>query len=709
MQAPTENAPVTEAIAPVATATKADASVAERLVRARLGPYAGLYYALRAKHPPAAAHCLRVAIGCSKWGAFCNLPSNQRDIVELAGLLHDIGKIGIPDRVLQKPEALSQQEQSSMAMTLEIGIEMLAAVGASRELLEVIAQARLPYANSSRLQLASMLKIVDAYDAMTTAQVFRAALSREHAVSELCKTAGTQFDPDLVRNFAELVFQPRPELEQEVAKRWLMELSPEANSNFSGMVSTGTRAVDKMIDSLFHHRLLESLPEAAIYLDSQGKILSWNRAAETLSGRAASAALHCSWSPNMIGLTNDDGSPITLTTCPLQQSLKTSSKHSVSMKLTHAGGKTIQVELSAIPLFTSTRALAGFVILIRDESRESDLVKRVQTLHTIATQDPLTKVANRAELNRRLEEFVVEHSATGSAGSVIMCDIDFFKRINDNYSHQAGDEALITFAALLRESARKEDLVARYGGEEFVILCEGCDMGSAHARAEQLRKNIEQTPIPALEGKTMTSSFGVTELQPGDDADTLLARADRALMTAKETGRNRVVQLGAGSSWNRAEKSIAPSSEVEAKRSSWLSWFTGNNEAIEVREFLSAVPFDVAVQKLEGFVGDHRAEVLSTKENEVSIRVMGGQGRRGEHRIAMILNVQFQDVKFCTARTKVYQNRTKFNVSIHPVKPRDRRQTVIAGQAHQIMLSFQAYIVGQEIDDELAKAIILPR
>ncbi len=709
MQVSSENSAQTEIPTPIVPAPAKELSVEDRLVRSRLGPYAGLYYALRAKHPPAAAHCLRVAIGCSKWAAYRNLPEQQRDVIELAGLMHDIGKIGIPDRVLQKPEALNQQEQSSMAMSLDIGLEMLTSVGASGELLSVIAQARPAYAKSAGIPLASMLKIVDAYDAMTTAQVFRAALSREHAVAELCSKAGTQFDPELVHNFAELVFQPRPDLEKLVAKRWLMELSPDASSNFAGMVSTGSRAVDKMVDSLFHHRLLESLPDAAIYLDSQGKILSWNRAAETLSGREAGTVLHCTWSPNMIGLSNDDGSPVTLNTCPLQQSVRTSSKYSADMKLTHSSGRIIQVEFTSIPLFTSTSSLAGFVILIRDDSRESDLVKKVQTLHAIATQDPLTKVANRAELNRRLDEFVAEHAASGSPGSIIMCDIDFFKRINDNFSHQAGDEALITFAAVLRESARKDDLVARYGGEEFVILCEGCDIASAHSRAEQLRKTVERTPVPALRGKTMTSSFGVTELQAGDDAETLMARADRALMTAKETGRNRVVELGAGSAWNRAEKAISRGPEHDAKRRGWLSWFTGNNQPIEVRELLSAVPIEVAIQKLEGFVGDHKAEILNTSENELSIRVVGGQGRRGEHKIAMLLNIKMQSVKFCTNRTKVYQNRTLFNVTIHPVKPRDRRQTVIAGQAHQIMLSFQAYIVGQEIDEELRQSIIMPR
>lgn len=711
MQALSANSPNTDSFFPPGSTS--ELSLSDRLVRARLGPYAGLFYSLKAKHPPTAMHCLRVAIACSKWAIFRNLPSRLHEHLEIAGLMHDIGKIGIPDCVLQKPDALSRKEQVSMAMALDIGKEILSAVGASRELLDLIALARNPFdAQTPCSQAASMLKIVDAFDAMTNVQVFRPALSRERALEELCTKTGIQFDPELVHNFADFVLQPRPDLEQQVANRWLSELNADSGSAFSGMaLTTGSRAVENSVDSLFHHRLLESLGDGAIYLDWQGKILSWNHAMEALSGRPAAGVLHCNWSPKLLGLVNEDDSPINQDNCPLLQSLKTCSKQSVRMKLIHhVSGKSVQVELSSIPLFSKQRSFTGFIILIHDDSRESDLVRRMETLHAIATQDPLTKVANRAELNRCLEELINEYTTTGVRGSLIMCDIDFFKRINDNYSHQAGDEALITFAALLRESARKYDLVARYGGEEFIILCQACDIGAAHARAEELRIKVERTPIPALNGSSLSSSFGVTELQPGDDVDTAIARADRALLTAKQTGRNRVVQMGAGNVAEIDETSSKAKLEVEKKRSSWLNWFSRNVEPIEVREYLSAVPIEVALQKLEGFVNDHKAELLSHSDSEISIRVLGGQGRRGECRIAMLLNVKIQHVQFSQAgRSRTYQNRTKFTVTIHPVKPRDRRQSVIEGQARQLILSFQAYIVGQEIDDKLQESIILPR
>lgn len=692
-------------------------SIQDRMIRARLGPYAALYYALRAKHPPAAAHCLRVAVGCSKWIGYLNQPTAVRDMLEIAGLLHDVGKIAVPDAVLQKPESLDSSEMISMEQSLQHGMEMLSAAGAAQALLETIVQSRFDFETGMATNpLARMLKIVDAYDSMTTTQVFRPAVSRERAVDELFSKSGTQFDPDLVSNFAELIGRARPELEEQVAQRWLNQLTNGANSSFSGFTAIESSIGSQgLVNVLFHHRLLDSLNDGTIYLDNQGKILHWNLAAEQMTGRSSESVLHCMWSPALLGLQTEDGQVLDRENCPLQSALATNTKYSARLGVKHVNGKSCKVDFTAIPMFTSEGGFAGMILLIRDASLQSELMQQVQTLHAKATQDALTKVANRAELNRRLEEFVVEHSASGVPGSVIMCDIDFFKRINDKFSHQAGDEALITFASILRDNVRKSDLVARYGGEEFVILCDACDITVAQTQAEKLRRIVETTPVPALKGATMTSSFGVTQLQVGDDHDTFLSRADRALITAKESGRNRVVQLGSGLS-NSSQLPTNPHVEDRSsstdQRSGWLGWFVSQSASILSREYLSAVPLEIAMQKLEGFVKDHAAEVLSTTKNQLSVRIrsVAGARRRGEHPVPMILNIDFVEVQYRSqARNAAYQSRTKFSVSFCPVKSRDRRQSAFEGQAHQLLLSFQAYIVGQEIDEQLKLAINEPR
>ena len=96
--------------------------------------------------------------------------------------------------------------------------------------------------------------------------------------------------------------------------------------------------------------------------------------------------------------------------------------------------------------------------------------------------------------------------------------------------------------------------MARYGGEEFVVLCADCDNATAARRAEQIRKALSQIAQPKMDGRSVTVSFGVTEIQPGDTPETMLRRADRALLMAKANGRNTVVQLGSGSGGETAEK-----------------------------------------------------------------------------------------------------------------------------------------------------------
>ena len=145
--------------------------------------------------------------------------------------------------------------------------------------------------------------------------------------------------------------------------------------------------------------------------------------------------------------------------------------------------------------------------------------------------------------------------------SIVISDVDRFKQVNDVYGHQAGDDVLIRFASLLRQYARAGDLVARYGGEEFVMLWAECDNATAARRAEEIRYELSRIPQPMLNQKSITSSFGVTEIQLGDTAETILRRADRALYQAKDTGRNRVVQLGAGLM-----------QDGETSQRGWLSW-----------------------------------------------------------------------------------------------------------------------------------------
>ncbi len=175
---------------------------------------------------------------------------------------------------------------------------------------------------------------------------------------------------------------------------------------------------------------------------------------------------------------------------------------------------------------------------------EATLKKRTEEVERLSITDPLTQVYNRRYFNEQLPKLLQAGRRHGRPLSLIMTDIDHFKKINDTYGHQTGDTVLQHFAALLKGSLRSLDWVARFGGEEFVVVLPETDTEAAAVVAERLRLLTAHSSVDSSKGPVrMTASFGVTGV-PGDMVDTvsleaLVAAADAALYRAKENGRNR--------------------------------------------------------------------------------------------------------------------------------------------------------------------------
>ncbi len=306
-----------------------------------------------------------------------------------------------------------------------------------------------------------------------------------------------------------------------------------------------------------------------------------------------------SWSPELIQLTDDCGDELLPGDCPVRYAIQSGAQSLRRLTIHGRSGRLVQVDMHAVPVVDKDGVTHGATVVLHDASPEASLEKRCQSLHDRATKDPLTQVANRAEFDRALEIFVKEHLERCLPCSLVICDIDHFKRINDTYGHPAGDEALKSFAQMLKGFCQPGDLAARYGGEEFVLLCADCNNSTAADRAEEIRRAVSQLPQPALRGQCITASFGVTEVQHGDTPATMLRRADRALLEAKQRGRNMVVQLGGG----------IVAADEPAQRRGWFG--RGGNELLVEKWMSTMVPMQVAIEKLRGFVMDHFAEIES--------------------------------------------------------------------------------------------------
>ena len=181
-------------------------------------------------------------------------------------------------------------------------------------------------------------------------------------------------------------------------------------------------------------------------------------------------------------------------------------------------------------------ALSGFVI--------EPMARMNRKLEDLATKDFLTDLVNRRRFFEHLEKDLADARVRGFGVSVIILDLDFFKRINDTFGHDSGDMVLKNAAARVRELMRGSDCAARFGGEEFVMLLRETRIDAAYAMAEAVRAKIADVPFD-LVGQ-VSASFGVAEWDHAEDARSLIARADKALYVAKQTGRNKVVRAEGG-------------------------------------------------------------------------------------------------------------------------------------------------------------------
>ncbi|REJ67148.1 MAG: diguanylate cyclase [Planctomycetota bacterium] len=682
-----------------------------QLAQARLGIASGLFTALQSKHAATAAHSVRVALSCSSWALALKLHTGQKDEIEVAALLHDVGKIGVPDNVLLKPGKLTASEAVLMNRHRTLGLTILRSCCSSQPVLDIVHYSPAWY-NGGRgdydrsgddLPLcARMLAIVDAFDSMTTDHIYRRGMPRERALGELFRCAGTQFDASLVRDFAQLQQSDHAELHQRVVHRWLEELEESATMWERDAVMAPTGQVQT--DALFHQKLLDNMRDGVVFIDSNLQIQLWNRGAERLTGLPSSSVFQRSWQPSLIGLADEKGKMLVDEDCPVQFVLHSGVQSIRRLILANQKGRQVSIDLHVVPVIGHDGTTYGANVLLHDASPEASLEERCQSLHERATRDPLTQVANRAEFDRAHKRFVETHLKQGRPCSLIICDIDHFKKVNDTYGHQAGDEAIKTFAQLLKQMCRPGDLVARYGGEEFVVLCADCDNATAARRAEQIRRSFSDLPLPMLGGNRISASFGVTETQPGDTDATMLRRADRALLMAKDSGRNAVVQLGTGSQGEKAKS-----------ESGWFRWASSAApNAVVESNLVTPVPLKVAVEKLRGFVADHHGAIEKIDGNCVIVRVdakrVGLLRRSSDRPVGFIVEIGFAEEQFKKDPKASGRNqsvvRTKAHVSIRPQRHRDRRRSETGSHAQHLLASVRSYLMATEADHEPEKNVL---
>ena len=692
-----------------------DAAVENQLAEVRLGVASSLYRALRCKHEPTARHCLRVTLACASWASRLGLSDHERDELEVAALLHDIGKIGVPDSIISKPGPLTAQETAVMDAHWLMGEEILRSTTNSPGMLAIVISGSAWYDGSrSRSDLAGealplgarMLAIVDAFDAMMSDHVYRRAFTQERAFNELYRCAGAQFDPHLVKLFTELHEGDQAKLRETAARNWLRALEPDAPSAMWRLSAASVPAMAPPIESLFQQKLLANMFDAVVFVDSSLRVVQWNRGAERLTGISESSVYQRHWLPSLIQLADEHGESIRDEDCPVTYAIRTGVQWLRRLTIRGRGGRPTAVDAHAIPVTGPDGVSRGLALVLHDASPETSLEARCENLREKATRDPFTQLANRAEFDRTHAKFVRTHLDRNLPYSLVITDIDRFKLINDTYGHQAGDDVIQALARLLKDACGHGDLAARYGGEEFVLLYADCDNSKAVRRAEELRSKFAEISHAAVNGKPVTASFGVTELQPGDTPETMLRRADRALLAAKENGRNRVVQLGIG-----GDPHDLPGDEGRRRR-------PHGGGVLFDHILLSEAPLAVCAEKLRGFVADHHAEVLSADEDQIQLLVTDASNsllrRVADRPVRLLMDLKFEEIRRAQSdrggstegNSKLGAAQTRIRLTITSQRKRDRRKDQLAERARQLLISFRAYLMATECDEPTEPGVL---
>lgn len=213
----------------------------------------------------------------------------------------------------------------------------------------------------------------------------------------------------------------------------------------------------------------------------------------------------------------------------------------------------LQLIIGGIPVRSDDGTLLGSLLTVRNVSAESELQKKYYERKEESMIDGLTRLYNKVSTENMLHRMVasVLRDPIPQPLTLLMCDIDHFKKVNDTYGHQAGDYVLSTVAQMLKGESRETDVVGRFGGEEFTVILVKSDLPGAHIFAERFRKRVEATEI-IFDGKRIpvTISVGTATFaekwQPGVSIERcvkeLVNRADTALYFSKANGRNQVCQ-----------------------------------------------------------------------------------------------------------------------------------------------------------------------
>jgi diguanylate cyclase (GGDEF)-like protein/PAS domain S-box-containing protein len=290
----------------------------------------------------------------------------------------------------------------------------------------------------------------------------------------------------------------------------------------------------------FYKTLLDNLYDGVYFVDRDRKITYWNKGAERITGYTASEVFGRPCSDNILMHVDMEGNALCKGVCPMAATICDGNERSEKVFLRHKDGHRIPVNIRVAPVLNVQGKVVGGVEIFNNNASPGSQQDRLAELEKMAFLDGLTGLANRryAEitLNARLEEL----ERYGWQFGVLFIDIDHFKKINDEFGHDVGDDVLKVVGKTLQNSVRSFDMVSRWGGEEYLAIIAHVEEEKLTATANRCRVLVQRSKIPTEPSLHVTVSLGATIARPDDTLSSLFKRVDTLMYQSKEAGRNRV-------------------------------------------------------------------------------------------------------------------------------------------------------------------------
>lgn len=564
---------------------------AEAVAALHLRTIEALALAIEAKDHTTHDHLARVQIYAQEIGKDLGLSADEMEALRTASLLHDIGKLAVPEHIISKPGRLTPEEFDKMKIHPIVGAEILERVQFPYPVVPIVRAhherwngAGYPYGlKGEEIPIgARILAVVDCLDALATDRQYRKALPLDEAMKVVQNDSGTAFDPRVVevlsRSYVELEKLAKAQHQPEPAKlstgvtvtrgiapaagfeKAAPEVAtPEAHGDFLSSIAAARQEVQALFEiaqdlgnSLSVDETLSVLGVRLRRIVPHDALVIWVKRDRLLIPEYVSgedyrlfSALEIPIGQGLSGWVAENRKPV-LNGNPsvepgyvIDPSRISTLRSAVAVPLEGVGGVVGVLTLyhSASDAFTKDHLR----ILLATSSKIGLSIEnalRFRQAESSATTDYLTNLPNARSLFLQLDEELSKGRQGNEPLAVMVLDLDGFKQINDRYGHIEGNRVLRAVGNGLKSVCRKQDYVARMGGDEFVILLPGASPHAMEARTEQLRGVVSHVCREMFSGETLTASVGAAHFpHDGTDAEQILSEADRRMYKEKAVHR----------------------------------------------------------------------------------------------------------------------------------------------------------------------------